>query len=108
MAPVGMVDMLGEMRSLASFSMFSTPLGIISLTVFLILSITVFTLCGQCHRNTGNTYNVNGETQTDGAGGANGTTGQGATDPETVTYAAWKDHKSMPASTLERSTTSTN
>ncbi|GLD59559.1 zinc finger protein 395-like isoform X1, partial [Lates japonicus] len=75
MAPLGMVDTLGW---------FSSPeAGIISLVVFLILSITLVALCGSCHRNSTNAYDVSGIT-TDGAGGANGTAGTktaGSTDP---------------------------
>lgn len=42
MAPLGMVDTLGW---------FSSPeAGIISLVVFVILSITLVALCGSCHR----------------------------------------------------------
>ncbi|KAG8011103.1 hypothetical protein GBF38_005762 [Nibea albiflora] len=54
MAPIGTVDMLGW---------FSSPeVGIISLVVFLILSITLVGLCARCHRNSGNAYDVNGTT----------------------------------------------
>ncbi|XP_071334688.1 uncharacterized protein [Trachinotus anak] len=97
MAPVGTVDMLGW---------FSSPeVGIISLVVFLILSVTLLALCAKCHRNTSNAYDVSGTT-TDGAGGANGNAGTktgGTTDPGSTAYSTWRDHRNMPPSTLERS-----
>ncbi|KAM7368243.1 hypothetical protein PAMP_014483 [Pampus punctatissimus] len=100
MAPVGMVDMLGW---------FSTPeVGIISLVVFLVLSITLVALCARCHRNSSNAYDVSGgPTQTDGAVVTNTQT-SGTTDQGTVSYSTWRDHKDMPPNTLERSKISTN
>lgn len=95
MAPVGMVGVLGW---------FSSPeVGIISLIVFLILSITLVALCARCNRSTGNGYDVSGTT-TNRAGGASGTAGTktgGTTNSGAVAYADWRDHK-MPPSTLER------
>eukprot|EP00064_Thunnus_orientalis_P012864 superscaffoldBa00002020_g12900 len=103
MAPVGMVGMLGW---------FSTPeVGIISLIVFLVLSITLVALCASCHRNSSNAYDVSGGATTEGVVAANGTAGtktSGTTDPGTVAYSSWRNHKDMPANTLERSTIPTN
>ncbi|XP_078145952.1 uncharacterized protein LOC144542745 [Centroberyx gerrardi] len=101
MAPVGMAHMLGELRSVVWSS--SPEVGIISLFILLILSITLLALCLKCRRNTGNAYDVSGTT-TDGPGGANGTAGakKGANDGN-VAYTEWRDHRSMPANTLERS-----
>ncbi|XP_035861359.1 uncharacterized protein LOC118495919 isoform X2 [Sander lucioperca] len=65
MAPVGMVGMLGWVSS--------PELGVISLVVFLVLSVTLLALCIRCQRKTANAYAVN-ETPTDGKGGANGNT----------------------------------
>ncbi|CAK6963147.1 hypothetical protein INR49_004388 [Scomber scombrus] len=102
MAPVGTVDMLGW---------FSSPeVGIISLIVFLVLSITLVALCARCRRNSGNAYDVSGggATQTDGVVAANDTKTSGPTDSGAVAYSTWRNHKDMPASTLERSMTSTD
>lgn len=94
MAPIGVVDMLGG---------FSSPeVGIISLVVFLVLSITLVALCARCNRNSGNAYDVSGTT-TDGANGTAGTKARGTSAPET----SWRTHD-MPASTLERNRTATN
>ncbi|KAK7907349.1 hypothetical protein WMY93_015961 [Mugilogobius chulae] len=95
MAPVGMI--LGEVLS--------PEVGIISAVVFLVLSITGLALCGQCQRKSGNEYKVNtvdpGKDTT-----ANGTsdtrTADTSTDPGVANYTSWRDHKSMPPSTLER------
>ncbi|MEQ2269237.1 hypothetical protein XENORESO_001738 [Xenotaenia resolanae] len=88
MAPIGMDIVM---------SWFSSPeVGIISLVAFFILSITLLALCARCNRGS-NAYDVNG-TMTDG--GANGNIKAGDADVETQT--AWRDHKSMPASTLRR------
>jgi len=103
MAPVGMVGMLGWFSS--------AEVGIISLIVFLILSITLVALCARCKRNSENTYDVSGGATTDGAVAANGTADtkpSGTTEADTVTYSTWRNHNNMPASTLERSDTSTN
>ncbi|KAM3603100.1 uncharacterized protein V6R79_016575 [Siganus canaliculatus] len=60
MAPTGMVDTLGW---------FSSPeVGIISLVVFLVLSISLVVLCMRCNRQSGNAYDVSGTT-TSGANG---------------------------------------
>ncbi|XP_035861361.1 uncharacterized protein LOC118495919 isoform X4 [Sander lucioperca] len=94
MAPVGMVGMLGWVSS--------PELGVISLVVFLVLSVTLLALCIRCQRKTANAYAVN-ETPTDGKGGANGNTDTRMGDSGT----SWRTHQ-MPASTLERATASTN
>ncbi|TWW68308.1 hypothetical protein D4764_19G0001060 [Takifugu flavidus] len=98
MAPVGMVSMTGW---------FTAPeVGIISLIVFLILSITLVALCNGCKRSSGNAYDVNSAT-TDGGAGANGTAGtkSGVTNPDFVT---WRNHADMPPSTLDRARAVTN
>ncbi|KAM4633102.1 uncharacterized protein ACJ7VT_015647 [Polymixia lowei] len=98
MAPLGMTGMLGDLQSLGWSS--SPMVGIISLCVFLILSITLLALCLRCRRNSGNAYDVNGAQQTDVQDGVSGT--KQANDPN-VAYSPWRDHKSMPANTLETS-----
>ncbi|KAK9531108.1 hypothetical protein VZT92_010552 [Zoarces viviparus] len=95
MAPVGMVSALGWLSS--------PEVGIISLIVFLILSVTLLTLCARCQRNTGNAYDVNAGMTTNGGGGPNGTAGTktgGGADPGVTS--PWRDHRSMPPSTLDR------
>lgn len=97
MAPVGMVGML---------DCFSSPeVGIISLVVFLILSVALVGLCASCHRNSSNAYDVSGS-KTDGGGGANGAVG--TKTGGTSDSVNWRSHKDMPASTLERPHASTN
>ncbi|CAJ1077209.1 hypothetical protein INR49_004388 [Xyrichtys novacula] len=88
MAPLGMVDLMGWA---------STPeVGIISLIVFLVLSVTLVALCARCHRGSGNAYDINGTTN-EGADGMDDTKTGGA-DPA---YSNWRDHK-LPPNTLER------
>ncbi|KAM9779427.1 uncharacterized protein ACBT44_000836 isoform 1-T2 [Syngnathus typhle] len=81
MAPIPMFDMM------SSFS--SAEAGIISLVIFLILSISLVALCTICQKSSSTAYDVNG--------------GGTATDGRDSNYTAWRDHKSMPKSTLERS-----
>ncbi|KAF3702585.1 hypothetical protein EXN66_Car018273 [Channa argus] len=96
MAPLGMVGTLGWFSSL--------EVGIISLVVFLILSVTVLALCALCTRSTENAYDVTGS-KTDGVGGANGNVGTktgGTADQGTTSGSTWRHHKNMPPTTLER------
>ncbi|KAF1376312.1 hypothetical protein PFLUV_G00210200 [Perca fluviatilis] len=94
MAPVGTVGMLGWVSS--------TEVGVISLVVFLVLSVALLALCTMCQRKTANAYSVN-QTTTDGKGRANGNTDTRMGDSGT----SWRTHQ-LPASTLERATASTN
>lgn len=89
MAPIGMVGSLGWLSS--------PEVGIVSLVVFLVLGVTLLALCARCQRKTINAYDMKGGATTDGAGKSNGTTSGGATDP-----GGWRDHKSMPPSTLPK------
>lgn len=83
---------------------FTSPeVGIISLIVFLILSITLVALCNGCKRSSGNAYDVSGTT-TDGANGTAGTK-SGITNPD---FVSWRSHKDMPANTLDRTRAATN
>ncbi|XP_077366838.1 uncharacterized protein LOC144010392 [Festucalex cinctus] len=61
MAPIAMFD------ALSSFS--SAEVGIISLIIFLIVSISLVALCNDCQKGSGNAYDVNkGATTGDGKG----------------------------------------
>lgn len=82
---------------------FSSPeVGIISLVVFLVLSITLLALCARCNRGSSNAYDVSGTTHSDKGAGANGTTvtKSGVTVDSGTT--SWRDHRTMPPNTLER------
>ncbi|KAM8846849.1 uncharacterized protein ACB058_013057 [Synchiropus picturatus] len=100
MAPIGMTDVAGVFSS--------TEVAIISLVVFVVLSVFAVALCAQCRKSGGNAYDVNGGTTTTD-GGTNGTVAtKGNEDPGTVSYTVWRTHRDMPSNTLERSTTSLN
>ncbi|KAM8831782.1 uncharacterized protein AB9W97_003213 isoform 1-T2 [Spinachia spinachia] len=98
MAPVGLVDALGWLSS--------PEVGIASLVVFFILSVTLLALCVRCHRNTANAYDVNMGTTSKGAKAPKGTsgkkTGAAAPDPGVATDSSWRNYKNMPPSTLDR------
>ncbi|KAM9355729.1 uncharacterized protein KZ484_013787 [Pholidichthys leucotaenia] len=83
MAPVAMV---GELSG------FMPPVGIIfGIIAFLVLSVTMQTLCAQCKKNDA-AYNVN-ETKT-ATVDSNGTADTGTS--------TWRNHNNMPPLTLDR------
>lgn len=96
MAPIGMV--LGEVLS--------PEAGIISAVMFLVLSVVGVVLCAQCQRKGGNAYDISEATTADAGKNSSGVNGKADTKTgdttDNLTYTTWRDHKSMPASTLER------